>query len=116
MYQKGSLCLDDIPKEYISTFVCPDGKKKRYINFHIYPQKKRKETKRNGKVVVYTHELVLMPAKYGELEKKKIAEIQAIEHDNDKKQKTPKKEKVTKTKKQEPVNVFDYSAVDEDLF
>lgn len=119
MYLKGCLCLDDIPEECIREFTNDKGETKRYLNFHIYKDLMPKhKTNRRGKDIVYTHNMVAMPAKFGS-GKVQIAmlEERTSPFDGKEPKKTKeKKEPKQQTKKESHVSVFDYSAVDEDLF
>lgn len=119
MYLKGCLCLDDIPEECIREFTNDKGETKRYLNFHIYKDLMPKhKTNRRGKDIVYTHNMVAMPAKFGS-GKVQIAmlEERTSPFDGKEPKKTKeKKEPNQQTKNESHVSVFDYSAVDEDLF
>ena len=119
MYLKGCLCLDDIPEECIREFTNDKGVTKRYLNFHIYKDLMPKhKTNRRGKDIVYTHNMVAMPAKFGS-GKVQIAmlEERTSPFDGKEPKKTKeKKEPKQQTKKESHVSVFDYQAVDEDLF
>lgn len=119
MYLKGCLCLDDIPEECIREFTNDKGETKRYLNFHIYKDLMPKhKTNRRGKDIVYTHNMVAMPAKFGS-GKVQIAmlEERVSPFDGKEPQKNERKERTKqKAKKESPISVFDYPAVDEDLF
>ena len=114
MYLKGCLCLDDIPEECIREFTNDKGETKRYLNFHIYKDLMPKhKTNRRGKDIVYTHNMVAMPAKFGS-GKVQIAMLEERTSPYDlKEQKEPKK----KIKKETPsIDVSTYEVEDEDLF
>ena len=58
--------MDDIPEECIREFTNDKGETKRYLNFHIYRDIMPKhKTNRRGNDIVYTHNMVAMPAKFG---------------------------------------------------
>ena len=114
MYLKGSLCLDDIPEECIREFTNDKGETKRYLNFHIYKDLMPKhKTNRRGKDIVYTHNMVAMPAKFGS-GKVQIAMLEERTSPYDlKEQKEPKQ----KTKKEtQIIDVNTYEVEDEELF
>lgn len=114
MYLKGCLCLDDIPEECIREFTNDKGETKRYLNFHIYRDIMPKhKTNRRGKDVVYTHNMIAMPAKFGS-GKVQIAMIEERTSPYDlKEQKEPKQN----TKKETPIiDVNTYEVEDEELF
>lgn len=114
MYLKGCLCLDDIPEECIREFTNDKGETKRYLNFHIYKDLMPKhKTNRRGNDIVYTHNMVAMPAKFGS-GKVQIAMLEERTSPYDlKEQKEPKK----KTKKETPIiDVNTYEVEDEELF
>ena len=114
MYLKGSLCLDDIPEECIREFTNDKGETKRYLNFHIYKDLMPKhKTNRRGKDIVYTHNMVAMPAKFGS-GKVQIAMLEERVSPSDlKEHKEPKQ----KTKKESPIiDVSTYEVEDEYLF
>lgn len=114
MYLKGCLCLDDIPEECIREFTSDNGETKRYLNFHIYKDLMPKhKTNRRGKDIVYTHNMVAMPAKFGS-GKVQIAMLEERTSPYDlKEQKEPKR----KTKKETPIiDVNTYEVEDEELF
>lgn len=114
MYLKGSLCLDDIPEECIREFTNDKGETKRYLNFHIYKDLMPKhKTNRRGKDIVYTHNMVAMPAKFGS-GKVQLTMLEERTSPFDlKEQKEPKQ----KTKKETPIiNVSTYEVEDEYLF
>ena len=114
MYLKGCLCLDDIPEECISEYTNRKGETKRYLNFHIYKDTMPKhKTNRRGKDIVYTHNMVAMPAKFGS-GKVQIAMLEERTSPYDlKEQKEPKQ----KTKKETPIiDVNTYEVEDEYLF
>ena len=114
MYLKGSLCLDDIPEECIREFTNDKGETKRYLNFHIYKDLMPKhKTNRRGKDIVYTHNMVAMPAKFGS-GKVQIAMLEERTSPYDlKEQKEPKQ----KTKKETPIiDINTYEVEDEYLF
>ena len=114
MYLKGSLCLDDIPEECIREFTNDKGETKRYLNFHIYKDLMPKhKTNRRGKDIVYTHNMVAMPAKFGS-GKVQIAMLEERTSPYDSKEhKEPKR----KTKKETPIiDVSTYEVEDEELF
>ena len=120
MYLKGSLCLDDIPEECIREFTNDKGETKRYLNFHIYKDLMPKhKTNRRGKDIVYTHNMVAMPAKFGS-GKVQIAmlEERTSPFDGKEPQKTKeKKEPKQQTKKESPIiDVNTYEVEDEYLF
>ena len=76
------------------------------------------KTTRRGKDIVYTHNMVAMPAKFGS-GKVQIAMLEERTSPLDGKEPKKTKEKEEpkqQAKKESPVSVFDYSAVDEDLF
>ena len=114
MYLKGCLCLDDIPEECIREFTNDKGETKRYLNFHIYKDLMPKhKTNRRGKDIVYTHNMVAMPAKFGS-GKVQIAMLEERTSPYDlKEQKEPKQ----KTKKETPsIDINTYEVEDEELF
>lgn len=114
MYLKGCLCLDDIPEECIREFTNDKGETKRYLNFHIYRDTMPKhKTNRRGKDIVYTHNMVAMPAKFGS-GKVQIAMLEERTSPYDlNEQKEPKQ----KTKKETPsIDVNTYEVEDEELF
>ena len=114
MYLKGCLCLDDIPEECIREFTNDKGETKRYLNFHIYKDLMPKhKTNRRGKDIVYTHNMVAMPAKFGS-GKVQIAMLEERTSPYDLKEyKEPKQ----KTKKETPIiDVNTYEVEDEELF
>ena len=114
MYLKGCLCLDDIPEECIREFTNDKGETKRYLNFHIYRDIMPKhKTNRRGKDIVYTHNMVAMPAKFGS-GKVQIAMLEERTSPYDlKEQKKPKQ----KTKKETPsIDINTYEVEDEELF
>ena len=114
MYLKGCLCLDDIPEECIREFTNDKGETKRYLNFHIYKDLMPKhKTNRRGKDIVYTHNMVAMPAKFGS-GKVQIAMLEERTSPYDlKEQKEPKQ----KTKKETPIiDINTYEVEDEYLF
>ena len=114
MYLKGSLCLDDIPEECIREFTNDKGETKRYLNFHIYKDLMPKhKINRRGKDIVYTHNMVAMPAKFGS-GKVQIAMLEERTSPYDlKEQKEPKQ----KTKKEtQIIDVNTYEVEDEYLF
>lgn len=114
MYLKGCICLDDIPEECIREFTNDKGETKRYLNFHIYKDLMPKhKTNRRGKDIVYTHNMVAMPAKFGS-GKVQIAMLEERTSPYDlKEQKEPKR----KTKKETPIiDVSTYEVEDEELF
>ena len=114
MYLKGSLCLDDIPEECIREFTNDKGETKRYLNFHIYKDLMPKhKTNRRGKDIVYTHNMIAMPAKYGS-GKVQIAMLEERTSPYDiKEHKEPKQ----KTKKETPsIDINTYEVEDEELF
>lgn len=114
MYLKGCLCLDDIPEECIREFTNDKGETKRYLNFHIYRDIMPKhKTNRRGKDIVYTHNMVAMPAKFGS-GKVQIAMLEERTSPYDLKgQKEPKQ----KTKKETPsIDINTYEVEDEELF
>ena len=114
MYLKGCLCLDDIPEECIREFTNDKGETKRYLNFHIYKDLMPKhKTNRRGKDIVYTHNMVAMPAKFGS-GKVQITMLEERTSPYDlKEQKKPKQ----KTKKETPsIDINTYEVEDEELF
>ena len=114
MYLKGCLCLDDIPEECIREFTNDKGETKRYLNFHIYRDIMPKhKTNRRGKDIVYTHNMVAMPAKFGS-GKVQIAMLEERTSPYDlNEQKEPKQ----KTKKETPsIDINTYEVEDEELF
>ena len=114
MYLKGSLCLDDIPEECIREFTNDKGETKRYLNFHIYKDLMPKhKTNRRGKDIVYTHNMVAMPSKFGS-GKVQIAMLEERTSPYDSKEhKEPKR----KTKKETPsIDINTYEVEDEELF
>ena len=114
MYLKGCICLDDIPEECIREFTNDKGETKRYLNFHIYKDLMPKhKTNRRGKDIVYTHNMVAMPAKFGS-GKVQIAMLEERTSPYDlKEQKEPKQ----KTKKETPsIDINTYEVEDEELF
>ena len=114
MYLKGCLCLDNIPEECIREFTNDKGETKRYLNFHIYKDLMPKhKTNRRGKDIVYTHNMVAMPAKFGS-GKVQIAMLEERTSPYDlKEQKEPKQ----KTKKETPsIDINTYEVEDEELF
>ena len=114
MYLKGCICLDDIPEECIREFTNDKGETKRYLNFHIYKDLMPKhKTNRRGKDIVYTHNMVAMPAKFGS-GKVQIAMLEERTSPYDlKEQKEPKR----KTKKETPsIDINTYEVEDEELF
>ena len=114
MYLKGCICLDDIPEECIREFTNDKGETKRYLNFHIYKDLMPKhKTNRRGKDIVYTHNMVAMPAKFGS-GKVQIAMLEERVSPYDlKEHKEPKQ----KTKKETPIiDVSTYEVEDEELF
>ena len=114
MYLKGSLCLDDIPEECIREFTNDKGETKRYLNFHIYKDTMPKhKTTRRGKDIVYTHNMVAMPAKFGS-GKVHLTMLEERTSPSDlKEHKEPKQ----KTKKETPIiDVNTYEVEDEYLF
>lgn len=114
MYLKGCLCLDDIPDECIREFTSDKGETKRYLNFHIYKDTKPKhKTNRRGKDVVYTHNMVAMPAKFGSGKVQLTMLEERVSLYELKEQKEPKQ----KTKKETPIiYVSTYEVEDEYLF
>lgn len=114
MYLKGCICLDDIPEECIREFTNDKGETKRYLNFHIYKDLMPKhKTNRRGKDIVYTHNMVAMPAKFGS-GKVQIAMLEERTSPYDlKEQKEPRH----KTKKETPsIDINTYEVEDEELF
>lgn len=114
MYLKGCLCLDDIPEECIREFTNDKGETKRYLNFHIYKDTMPKhKTNRRGKDIVYTHNMVAMPAKFGS-GKVQIAMLEErVSPYDEKEHKEPKR----KTKKETPsIDINTYEVEDEELF
>ena len=114
MYLKGCLCLDDIPEECIREFTNDKGETKRYLNFHIYKDILPKhKVNRRGKDIVYTHNMVAMPAKFGS-GKVQIAMLEERTSPYDlKEHKEPKQ----KTKKETPsIDINTYEVEDEELF
>ena len=114
MYLKGCLCLDDIPEECIREFTNDKGETKRYLNFHIYKDLMPKhKTNRRGKDIVYTHNMVAMPAKFGS-GKVQLTMLEERTSPYDlKEQKEPKH----KTKKEIPsIDINTYEVEDEELF
>lgn len=114
MYLKGSLCLDDIPEECIREFTNDKGETKRYLNFHIYKDLMPKhKVNRRGKDIVYTHNMVAMPANFGS-GKVQIAMLEERTSPYDlKEHKEPKQ----KTKKETPsIDINTYEVEDEELF
>ena len=114
MYLKGCICLDDIPEECIREFTNDKGETKRYLNFHIYKDLMPKhKTNRRGKDIVYTHNMVAMPAKFGS-GKVHLTMLEERTSPSDlKEHKEPKQ----KTKKETPIiNVSTYEVEDEYLF
>ena len=76
------------------------------------------KTTRRGKDIVYTHNMVAMPAKFGS-GKVHLTMLEERTSPSDGKEPTntkAKKEHKQQAKKESPVSVFDYSAFDEDLF
>ena len=114
MYLKGCLCLDDIPEECIREFTNDKGETKRYLNFHIYKDLMPKhKTNRRGKDIVYTHNMVAMPAKFGS-GKVQIAMLEERTSPYDSKE---HKEPKQKTKKETPsIDINTYEVEDEELF
>lgn len=114
MYLKGSLCLDDIPEECIREFTNDKGETKRYLNFHIYKDLMPKhKINRRGKDIVYTHNMVAMPANFGS-GKVQIAMLEERTSPYDlKEHKEPKQ----KTKKEtQSIDINTYEVEDEELF
>ena len=114
MYLKGCICLDDIPEECIREFTNDKGETKRYLNLHIYKDLMPKhKTNRRGKDIVYTHNMVAMPAKFGS-GKVQIAMLEERTSPYDlKEHKEPKQ----KTKKETPsIDINTYEVEDEELF
>ena len=114
MYLKGCLCLDDIPEECIREFTNDKGETKRYLNFHIYKDTMPKhKTNRRGKDIVYTHNMVAMPANFGS-GKVQLTMLEERTSPYDlKEQKEPKQ----KTKKEKPsIDINTYEVEDEELF
>ena len=114
MYLKGCLCLDDIPEECIREFTNAKGETKRYLNFHIYKDLMPKhKVNRRGKDIVYTHNMVAMPAKFGS-GKVHLTMLEERTSPSDlKEHKEPKQ----KTKKETPIiDVSTYEVEDEYLF
>lgn len=114
MYLKGSLCLDDIPEECIREFTNDKGETKRYLNFHIYKDLMPKhKVNRRGKDIVYTHNMVAMPAKFGS-GKVQIAMLEERTSPYDLKE---QKEPNQKTKKEtQSIDINTYEVEDEELF